>query len=63
MEALRQDRTIGPDLDSTIGHNGVREGDEFILDVFQERKSHLNLIVLNTKFFVGLAMILILVTR
>lgn len=38
MEALRQDRTIGPDLDSTIGHNGVRESDEFILDIFQERK-------------------------
>lgn len=38
MEALRQDRMIGPDLDSTIGHNGVREGDEFILDIFQERK-------------------------
>jgi sigma54-dependent transcription regulator len=38
MEALRQDRMIGPDLDSTIGHNGVRESDEFILDIFQERK-------------------------
>ncbi len=38
MEALRQDRTIGADLDSTIGHNGVRENDEFILDIFQERK-------------------------
>ena len=38
MEALRHDRTIGPDLDSTIGHNGVRESDGFILDIFQERK-------------------------
>jgi transcriptional regulator of acetoin/glycerol metabolism len=38
MEALRQERMIGPDLDSTIGHNGVRESDEFILDIFQERK-------------------------
>lgn len=38
MEAIRQDRMIGPDLDSTIGYNGVRENDEFILDIFQERK-------------------------
>lgn len=38
MEALRNDRIIGPDLDSTIGHNGVRESDDFILDIFQERK-------------------------
>lgn len=43
MEALRQDRIISPDLDSTIGHNGVRESDEFILDVFQERKKTFNL--------------------
>ncbi len=43
MEALRQDRTIGPDLDSTIGHNGVRESDEFILDIFQERKKSFKL--------------------
>lgn len=38
MEALRQDRMIGGDLDSTIGLNGVREGDEFVMDIFQERK-------------------------
>lgn len=43
MEALRQDRMIGPDLDSTIGHNGVRESDEFILDIFQERKKSFKL--------------------
>lgn len=43
MEALRQDRLIGPDLDSTIGHNGVRESDEFILDIFQERKKSFKL--------------------
>lgn len=43
MEALRQDRTIGPDLDSTIGHNGVRENDEFIMDIFQERKKSFKL--------------------
>lgn len=43
MEALRQDRMIGPDLDSTIGHSGVRESDEFILDIFQERKKSFRL--------------------
>ena len=43
MEALRQVRMIGPDLDSTIGHNGVRESDEFILDIFQERKKSFKL--------------------
>lgn len=38
MEALRQERMITPHLVSSIGVRGVRENDEFVLDVFQERK-------------------------
>jgi hypothetical protein len=38
MEALRQERIITPNLESSIGLNGVRENDEFIIDIFQERK-------------------------
>lgn len=38
MEALRQERMITPHLESSIGVRGVRENDEFMLDVFQERK-------------------------
>jgi sigma54-dependent transcription regulator len=38
MEALRQERVITPRLESTIGLNGLRENDEFIIDIFQERK-------------------------
>ena len=53
MEALRQDRTIGPDLDSTIGHNGVRENDEFILDIFQERKKTFKLNRTKYKIYCG----------
>ena len=38
MEALRQERVITPHLESSIGLRGVRENDEFLLDIFQERK-------------------------
>ncbi len=38
MEALRQERLITPHLESSIGVRGVRENDEFMMDIFQERK-------------------------
>lgn len=38
MEALRQERMITPHLESSVGLRGVRENDEFMLDVFQDRK-------------------------
>lgn len=43
MEALRQERVITPNLESSIGLNGVRENDEFIMEVFQERKKSFRL--------------------
>lgn len=38
MEALKQVRMVTPQLESSIGVNGVRESDEFIIEAFQERK-------------------------
>lgn len=38
MEALRQERLIMPQLESSVGINGAREEDEFILEIFQGRK-------------------------
>jgi transcriptional regulator of acetoin/glycerol metabolism len=43
MEALRQERVITPNLESSIGLNGVRENDEFIMEIFQERKKSFRL--------------------
>jgi hypothetical protein len=38
VEALRQERLITPYLESSVGPRGVRENDEFLIDVFQDRK-------------------------
>lgn len=43
MEALKHVRMITPQLDSSIGVNGVRESDEFIIEAFQERKKSFKL--------------------
>lgn len=55
MEAFKQDRTIGAELDSTIGYNGVRECDEFILDIFQERKKTFKLTRTKYKIMCGVS--------
>ena len=38
MEALKHERMITSQLETSIGINGVREGDDFIIDICQERK-------------------------
>jgi transcriptional regulator with AAA-type ATPase domain len=51
MQAIQQDfesiikkqRTWAKDLAGSIGLRGVREGDELVIDVFQERKKHFKL--------------------
>lgn len=43
MEALNQVRMITPQLESSIGVNGVRESDEFIIEAFQEKKKSFKL--------------------
>ena len=53
MEALRQERVIAPFLESTVGVNGIREDDEFVIDVFQERKRNFKLSRTKYKFLPG----------
>ncbi len=43
MEALKQVRMVPPQLESSIGVNGVRESDEFVIEAFQERKKSFKL--------------------
>lgn len=38
MGALRQERSVIKSLESSIGLKGVREDDEFLLDLFQDRR-------------------------
>ncbi|MBC7712173.1 MAG: sigma 54-interacting transcriptional regulator [Rhizobacter sp.] len=56
METLRKERMITPHLESSVGLRGVRENDEFMLDVFQDRKRTFKLnrtkyLIKNSKIF------------
>lgn len=43
MENLKIERTLTKDLLSSVGLRGVRENDEFMMDIFQDRKRHFKL--------------------
>lgn len=43
MENLKIERTLSKDLLSSVGLRGVRENDEFMLDIFQDRKRNFKL--------------------
>jgi transcriptional regulator of acetoin/glycerol metabolism len=43
MENLKIERTLSKDLLSSVGLRGVRESDEFMLDIFQDRKRNFKL--------------------